>query len=78
MTQLTCALTRIELKHVWLTPLVWWHFWRVQRSLPGTPGLVRSVMLVESPRCVFFVVPRSRALPFINGWSLMLPLLWML
>lgn len=55
MTQLTCVLTRVELKHAWLTPLVWWHFRRVQRSIPDTDGLLRSVLLLESPHSLFFL-----------------------
>lgn len=53
MTQLTCVMTRIELKHVWLAPMVWWHHRRLQRSLATAPGLLRAVLLMESPATFF-------------------------
>lgn len=53
LTQLTCVFTRFELKHAWQMPLMWWHFRRVHRSVVGAPGLLRSRLLLESPRCVY-------------------------
>ncbi|ACZ43669.1 hypothetical protein Tter_2785 [Thermobaculum terrenum ATCC BAA-798] len=61
MCQLTCVLTHIELKHVWLAPYIWWRFRRIHRLLTDTPGLIRSTILFQSPRCIFFMSFREFA-----------------
>lgn len=52
MTDVTCVLTRVELRSALLLPLAVWAFRRVQQSLRNAPHLIHSSLLVEGPRCL--------------------------
>lgn len=55
MTQVTCVMTRIQLRHVWLAPALWLQFWHTRRHLAAGRGLLAFSLLFESPRKYFTI-----------------------
>jgi hypothetical protein len=54
-TQLTCVLTRMELRHAWQAVPLWLHYRRVRRSLGRTRNLLSMSLACESPRVWFTI-----------------------
>ncbi len=58
--QITCILTRMELRRVWFAPIVWWRYHKLKQLMKGNEGLLAHALLWESPRtCVTLSVWRS-------------------
>lgn len=56
-TEVTCVLTRFELRSAWSLLWMWWAFRKVRAESRRVGGLLRTVFLVESPRvCYIFSV----------------------
>jgi hypothetical protein len=55
MTQATCVMTRIELRHAWMTPILWLHFFRVRAALRKSDGVIASTIAFESIRSIFTI-----------------------
>lgn len=53
--QVNAIVTRIQLKHVWMAPLLWWHSLRTHHSSVDARSLLASTLLLESPRTYFLI-----------------------
>src|ERR1700730_10811739 len=53
VSEVTCVVTRFELRSAWSLPWMWLSFRRVRAGGGGISGLLRSAFLVESPRVCF-------------------------
>jgi hypothetical protein len=53
VSEVTCVVTRFELRSAWSLPWMWLSFRRVRAGARGISGLLRSAFLVESPRVCF-------------------------
>jgi hypothetical protein len=54
-SEVTCVMTRFELRSAWSLPWMWLSFRRVRAEASGIAGLLRTAFLVESPRVCFIV-----------------------
>lgn len=54
-SEVTCVLTRFELRSAWSLPWMWLSFRRVRAAAGGISGLLRAAFLVESPRVCFIL-----------------------
>lgn len=55
IAQVTCLMTRFEMKHWWSGMWVIWHFRRTKRSIRDSPGALEQLLLWESPRAAFSI-----------------------
>jgi len=64
LIQATCIMTRIELRHAWMAPIIWIDFLRARASLRTSSGVIVSTIVFESIRSIFTISvwPEPRAL----------------
>jgi hypothetical protein len=54
-TEVTCVMTRFELRSAWSLPWMWLSYRRVRAEARDVAGLLRSAFLIESPRVCFIL-----------------------